>query len=386
MSHREEAPGKTQDTLERLCLSAGLGTPRVPLEELEEVSGVNESLKYLKELEWTRPLPLVAPPERQQQQRKQSGYQCQRCAKRWIGGMKVEFVESLKRVDREEARVSPSMLMRSHCIQRDHIRVRRVKLSTSGQLQESEGTSPQYQSAAMLPIINPPTAAQGSTRDYNGNKPPGFAVFTSSVIRNWQRSEYADDASVFNNADLAYGRVRKEEVRGGSPLEGPPPPTVSEISAPASSASRCVKSLPLSGAAPCVCVCGGHDNNLFLVMCAVDGEMDGGREVTKRGMVGMERGAADRDGTGRGEEDEEVEGGLATYAAVLSRPVDHRLVVGRIPFEHERTAEKGHLFFPGQRSPEAGRALLLTDRRYAWRGAPVFAAHVKRTVLPAAPA
>ncbi|KAI3377851.1 hypothetical protein L3Q82_008989, partial [Scortum barcoo] len=26
MSHREEAPGKTQDTLERLCLSAGLGT------------------------------------------------------------------------------------------------------------------------------------------------------------------------------------------------------------------------------------------------------------------------------------------------------------------------------------------------------------------------
>ncbi|KAI3357833.1 hypothetical protein L3Q82_016221 [Scortum barcoo] len=28
MSHREEAQGKTQDTLERLCLSAGLGTPR----------------------------------------------------------------------------------------------------------------------------------------------------------------------------------------------------------------------------------------------------------------------------------------------------------------------------------------------------------------------
>ncbi|KAI3357827.1 hypothetical protein L3Q82_016219, partial [Scortum barcoo] len=27
MSHREEALGKTQDTLERLCLSAGLGTP-----------------------------------------------------------------------------------------------------------------------------------------------------------------------------------------------------------------------------------------------------------------------------------------------------------------------------------------------------------------------
>ncbi|KAI3359905.1 hypothetical protein L3Q82_014245 [Scortum barcoo] len=30
MSHQEEAPGKTQDTLERLCLSAGLGMPRGP--------------------------------------------------------------------------------------------------------------------------------------------------------------------------------------------------------------------------------------------------------------------------------------------------------------------------------------------------------------------
>ncbi|KAK3533211.1 hypothetical protein QTP70_013614 [Hemibagrus guttatus] len=30
MPHREEAPGKTQDTLERLCLSAGLGTPWGP--------------------------------------------------------------------------------------------------------------------------------------------------------------------------------------------------------------------------------------------------------------------------------------------------------------------------------------------------------------------
>ncbi|KAI3365602.1 hypothetical protein L3Q82_010686 [Scortum barcoo] len=30
MSHWEEAPGKTQDTLERLCLSAGLGTPQNP--------------------------------------------------------------------------------------------------------------------------------------------------------------------------------------------------------------------------------------------------------------------------------------------------------------------------------------------------------------------
>ncbi|KAK3547094.1 hypothetical protein QTP86_011444 [Hemibagrus guttatus] len=30
MPHLEEAPGKTQDTLERLCLSAGLGTPQGP--------------------------------------------------------------------------------------------------------------------------------------------------------------------------------------------------------------------------------------------------------------------------------------------------------------------------------------------------------------------
>ncbi|KAI3363753.1 hypothetical protein L3Q82_001368 [Scortum barcoo] len=35
----KEALGKTQDTLERLCLSAGLGTPQGPPEELEEVSG-----------------------------------------------------------------------------------------------------------------------------------------------------------------------------------------------------------------------------------------------------------------------------------------------------------------------------------------------------------
>jgi len=30
MSHWEETPGKTQDTLERLCLSADLETPRGP--------------------------------------------------------------------------------------------------------------------------------------------------------------------------------------------------------------------------------------------------------------------------------------------------------------------------------------------------------------------
>ncbi|KAK3558138.1 hypothetical protein QTP86_009863 [Hemibagrus guttatus] len=46
MPHREEAPGKTQDTLERLCLSAGLGTPR-GLGELEEVSGEREYKRHL---------------------------------------------------------------------------------------------------------------------------------------------------------------------------------------------------------------------------------------------------------------------------------------------------------------------------------------------------
>ncbi|KAI3369582.1 hypothetical protein L3Q82_024487 [Scortum barcoo] len=57
MSHREEAPGKTQDTLERLCLSAGLGTPRGPLEELEEVSGVREVWASLLRLLPPRPGP-----------------------------------------------------------------------------------------------------------------------------------------------------------------------------------------------------------------------------------------------------------------------------------------------------------------------------------------
>ena len=42
MPHREEAPGKTQDTLEGLCHSAGLGTPWGPPGELEEVSGERE--------------------------------------------------------------------------------------------------------------------------------------------------------------------------------------------------------------------------------------------------------------------------------------------------------------------------------------------------------
>ncbi|KAI3363957.1 hypothetical protein L3Q82_001549 [Scortum barcoo] len=47
MSHREEASGKTQDTLERLCLSAGLGTRLgVPPEELEEVSGEEQDRRW----------------------------------------------------------------------------------------------------------------------------------------------------------------------------------------------------------------------------------------------------------------------------------------------------------------------------------------------------
>ncbi|KAI3366683.1 hypothetical protein L3Q82_009358 [Scortum barcoo] len=57
MSHREEASGKTQDTLERLCLSAGLGTPRGPPEELEEVSGVREVWASLLRLLPPRPGP-----------------------------------------------------------------------------------------------------------------------------------------------------------------------------------------------------------------------------------------------------------------------------------------------------------------------------------------
>lgn len=35
----KEAPGKTQDTLGRLYLQANLGTPWIPLEELEELAG-----------------------------------------------------------------------------------------------------------------------------------------------------------------------------------------------------------------------------------------------------------------------------------------------------------------------------------------------------------
>lgn len=67
--------------------------------------------------------------------------------------------------------------------------------------------------------------------------------------------------------------------------------------------------------------------------------------------------------------------GTGTHAAVLAGPVDHRLVVGRVPFEHERAALQGHLLLPGQRSPEAGRALLLSGA----------AARGMRPVLLAAP-
>lgn len=49
MSHREETPGKTQDKLERLCFSAGLGTPRDPTGRAGGSGEVWASL--------TRPLP-----------------------------------------------------------------------------------------------------------------------------------------------------------------------------------------------------------------------------------------------------------------------------------------------------------------------------------------
>ncbi|MEQ2252441.1 hypothetical protein ILYODFUR_021765, partial [Ilyodon furcidens] len=49
-SHREEAQGTAQDTLEGLCLSAGLGTPLAPPEELEEVSGERDVLVSLLSL------------------------------------------------------------------------------------------------------------------------------------------------------------------------------------------------------------------------------------------------------------------------------------------------------------------------------------------------
>lgn len=84
-----------------------------------------------------------------------------------------------------------------------------------------------------------------------------------------------------------------------------------------------------------------ENNKLFLALCAVAEVMDGARWqrglrwgwcMNQQIVTGWERGEV-------------------TYAAVLSCPVDHRLVVGRIPFKHERAAEQGHLFFPGQCSP-----------------------------------
>lgn len=45
MSHQSETERKTQDTLQGLWLSAGLGTPWVPLNELEEVTGPEVCLR-----------------------------------------------------------------------------------------------------------------------------------------------------------------------------------------------------------------------------------------------------------------------------------------------------------------------------------------------------
>ncbi|KAI3372703.1 hypothetical protein L3Q82_023166 [Scortum barcoo] len=58
MSHREEASGKTQDTLEKLCLWLRLAWERlgVPPEELEEVSGVREVWASLLRLLPPRPV------------------------------------------------------------------------------------------------------------------------------------------------------------------------------------------------------------------------------------------------------------------------------------------------------------------------------------------
>ncbi|MED6264271.1 Trafficking protein particle complex subunit 14 [Characodon lateralis] len=55
MSHREEAQGTAQDTLEGPCLSAGLGTPWAPPEELEEVSGERDVWASLLSLLPPRP-------------------------------------------------------------------------------------------------------------------------------------------------------------------------------------------------------------------------------------------------------------------------------------------------------------------------------------------
>ncbi|TWW64297.1 hypothetical protein D4764_03G0013050 [Takifugu flavidus] len=52
-----EASGKTQDTLERLCLSTGLGTPGDPPDELEEVAGEREVWASLLRLLPLRPDP-----------------------------------------------------------------------------------------------------------------------------------------------------------------------------------------------------------------------------------------------------------------------------------------------------------------------------------------
>ncbi|TWW53859.1 hypothetical protein D4764_0097120, partial [Takifugu flavidus] len=52
-----ETPGETQDTLERLCLSTGLGTLGIPPDELEEVAGEREVWASLLRLLPPRPDP-----------------------------------------------------------------------------------------------------------------------------------------------------------------------------------------------------------------------------------------------------------------------------------------------------------------------------------------
>ncbi|KAI3370773.1 hypothetical protein L3Q82_007309 [Scortum barcoo] len=51
---------KTQDTLERLCLSTGLGTPQgIPPEELEEVSGIQHKRKMKLNHQWSLDMNLI---------------------------------------------------------------------------------------------------------------------------------------------------------------------------------------------------------------------------------------------------------------------------------------------------------------------------------------
>lgn len=71
--------------------------------------------------------------------------------------------------------------------------------------------------------------------------------------------------------------------------------------------------------------------------------------------------------------------GRVTHAAVLSRPVDHRLVVRRISFQHKRAAEQGHPFIPGHGSPGAGLPATARVKRPIL---PATAARAKRPAVP----